>query len=67
LEDLYDAIYDNEFDDDNIEWKDFKNSHIFENSTRQTQKCIEKAEHLGDNLADYGMYDCYEEEEEKKA
>jgi hypothetical protein len=66
LEDLYDAIDDYEFDDDNIDWKDFKNSQIFENSTKQTQKCMEKAEHLGDNLADYELYDCYGEEEEEE-
>lgn len=66
LEDLYYAIDDNEFDDDNINWKDFKNSHVYENSTKEMQKCIQKAENLGDNLADYEIYDCYEEEEEEE-
>jgi hypothetical protein len=57
---------DNEFDDDNIDWKHFKNLLKFDNSTKQSQKCIERAVHLGDNLADYKLYDCYEEEGEEK-
>jgi len=34
LEGLYDVIDDNEFDDDNIDWKDFKKSHNFDDSTK---------------------------------
>jgi hypothetical protein len=60
VEHLYRAIDNNKFDDNNINWKDFKSTPIFENATHSMQKCITKAEHLGDNLADYEIYDCYE-------
>ena len=59
IEHLYKAINNNKFDDDNINWNHFKNTAIFENATSNMQKCIIKAEHLGDNLADYEIYDCY--------
>ncbi len=59
VERLYQAIDNNKFDDNNINWNHFKNTPIFENATHSIQKCITKAEHLGNNLADYEIYDCY--------
>jgi hypothetical protein len=40
VEHLYRSIDNNKFDDDNINWKDFKNTPIFENATHTMQKCI---------------------------
>lgn len=59
IEHLYHAIDNGKFDDNNINWNHFKNSPVFENATSKIQHCIVKAEHLGDNLADYEIYDCY--------
>jgi hypothetical protein len=56
------AIDEQEFDDD-INFDDFKNSTIFRTTSIQMQECIKDADELGNNLADYEIYDCEEEGE----
>jgi hypothetical protein len=57
------AIDEQEFDDDDINFDDFKNSTIFRTTSIQMQECIKDADELGNNLADYEIYECEEENE----
>jgi hypothetical protein len=57
------AIDEQEFDDDDINFDDFKNSTIFRTTSIRMQECIKDANELGNNLADYEIYDCEEEKE----
>jgi hypothetical protein len=63
LAQLSEAIDEQEFDDDDIDFDDFKNSTIFRTTNFQIQECIEDADELGNNLADYEIYECEEENE----
>jgi hypothetical protein len=57
------AIDEQEFDDDDINFDEFKNSTIFRTTSIPMQECIKDADELGNNLADYEIYDCEEEKE----
>jgi hypothetical protein len=57
------AIDEQDFDDDDINFDDFKNSTIFKTTSVQMQQCIADADELGNNLADYEIYECEEGEE----
>lgn len=61
IEELAEAIDDNKFDDDDINWKDFKSTAIYKEADDETQDCIEDAAELGNNLSDYEILDCYDE------
>lgn len=61
IEELAEAIDDNKFDDDDINWNDFKKSTIYKEADDETQDCIKDAADLGDNLSDYEILDCYDE------
>ena len=59
IEELSEAIDDNEVDDDDIE--DFKDSDAYKDADNEIQECIDEAEELGDNLGDYEIQECAEE------
>ncbi len=59
IEELSEAIDDNEVDEDDIE--DFKDSDAFEDADNEIQECVDEAEELGDNLGDYEIQECVEE------
>jgi len=44
--------------DDDINWKKFKNSNTYEDANKKTQKCFERAHDRGDNLAGYEVKKC---------
>lgn len=52
---LYAGGYGN---DDDINWKKFKNSNTYEDANKKTQKCFERAHDRGDNLAGYEVEKC---------
>jgi hypothetical protein len=58
IEELSEAIDDNEVDDDDVE--DFKDSEAYEGADDEIQECIDDAEELGDNLGDYEIQECVE-------
>ena len=48
-------------DDDNMNWKEFKNSKIFQQEDIETQQCIKNREDLSNNLADYEVLRCFKD------
>lgn len=64
IEHLSDAIDEGEFVDDSINWKKYKNWTHFELASEDLRDCIEHRYDLSNNLADYEIYNCYEEHEE---
>ena len=52
---LYAGGYGN---DDDINWKKFKNSNTYEDANKKSQKCFERAHDRGDNLAGYEVEKC---------
>ena len=54
-DDGYDA------DDDDINWKKFKNSGTYEDADKDTKNCFKAAHDRGDNLAGYEVEGCEED------
>jgi len=44
--------------DDHVNWKKFKNSNTYANADKDTQKCLDKAQNRGNNLAGYEIKNC---------
>jgi hypothetical protein len=48
-------------DDDDINWKKFKDSDTYKDADKDTKKCFENAHDRGDNLAGYEVEGCEED------
>jgi hypothetical protein len=59
IEELSEAIDDNEVDEDDIEG--FKDSDAYKGADDEIQECVDEAGELGDNLSDYEILECVEE------
>jgi hypothetical protein len=46
------------FDDDNINWNDFKHTILYEDATGKVKNCIKDQAELGNSLSDYEVMDC---------
>jgi cell division protein FtsL len=58
LEKLSNAIDDKKFQDNDINWKQFKNWTAYQIADKDTKHCIQHRYDLSSNLADYEVYDC---------
>jgi hypothetical protein len=47
-----------EYQKDHINWKKFQNSNEYKDASNKEQKCLDKANRLGNNLAGYEVRDC---------
>jgi hypothetical protein len=61
MEELVKKIDKGKVNDDDMNWKDFKNSKIFKQEDIETQECIKNREDLSNNLADYEVLHCFED------
>ena len=59
---LVQAIEDGKVDDNNIHWKKFRTSDIYQDEDKNTQKCIKFAHKIGDNLGDNEIVHCFKNE-----
>ena len=57
---LVQAIEDGKVNDNNINWPKFRTSDIYQNAGNNTQKCLNLAHKVGDNIADREIVHCYE-------
>ena len=55
---LVQAIQDGKVNDDNINWPKFRASDIYQNAGNNTQKCLNLAHKVGDNIADNEIVHC---------
>lgn len=46
------------FDDDNINWNNFRHTVLYENATGKVKSCIKDQAELGNSLSDYEVMDC---------
>jgi hypothetical protein len=61
MEELVKDIDKGKVDDDNMNWKEFKDSKIFNQEDIETQQCIKNRQDLSNNLADYEVLRCFED------
>ena len=61
MRDLVKDINNGKDDDDDMNWKEFKESQIFKQEDIETQQCIKNREDLSNNLADYEVVRCFED------
>ena len=61
MKELVKDIDKGKVDDDNMNWKDFKNSKIFKQEDIETQQCIKNRQDLSNNLADYEVLRCFKD------
>lgn len=59
MEELVKKIDKGKVNDDDMNWKDFKNSKIFKQEDIETKECIENRQDLSNNLADYEILHCF--------
>jgi hypothetical protein len=59
---LVQAIEDGKVDDNNIQWKKFRTSNIYQDADKNTQKCIKFAHKIGDNIGDNEIVHCFKNE-----
>jgi hypothetical protein len=55
---LVQAIQDGKVNDNNINWPKFRASDIYQNAGNNTQKCLNLAHKVGDNIADNEIVHC---------
>ena len=55
---LVQAIQDGKVNDNNINWPKFRTSDIYQNAGNNTQKCLNLAHKVGDNIADNEIVHC---------
>ena len=55
---LVQAIEDGKVNDNNINWQKFRTSDIYQNVSNNTQKCLNLAHKVGDNIADNEIVHC---------
>ncbi|HEY6949644.1 MAG TPA: hypothetical protein VI146_03465, partial [Nitrososphaeraceae archaeon] len=56
---LVQAIDNGKVDNDKIGWDKFRTSEIYQNAGNNTQKCLNLAHKVGDNIADNEIVHCY--------
>ena len=56
---LVQAIEKGKVDNDKIGWDKFRTSEIYQNAGNNTQKCLNLAHKVGDNIADNEIVHCY--------
>jgi hypothetical protein len=56
---LVQAIEAGKVDNDKIGWENFRTSEIYQNAGNNTQKCLNLAHKVGDNIADNEIVHCY--------
>jgi hypothetical protein len=56
---LVQAIEAGKVDNDKIGWEKFRTSEIYQNAGNNTQKCLNLAHKVGDNIADNEIVHCY--------
>lgn len=61
MKELVKDIDKGKVDDDDMNWKDFKNSKIFKQEDIETQQCIKNRQDLSNNLADYEVLRCFKD------
>lgn len=61
MEELVKDIDNGKDNDDDMNWKEFKDSKIFKQEDIETQGCIENRQDLSNNLADYEVLRCFED------
>jgi hypothetical protein len=61
MKELVKDIDKGKVDDDNMNWKSFKNSKIFTQEDVETQQCIKNRQELSNNLADYEVLRCFKD------
>ena len=61
MKELVKDIDKGKVDDDNMNWKEFKNSKIFQQEDVETQQCIKNRQDLSNNLADYEVLRCFKD------
>jgi hypothetical protein len=57
---LVQAIHDGKVNDNSINWQKFRTSDIYQNVSNNTQKCLNLAHKVGDNIADREIVHCSE-------
>ena len=57
---LVQAIHDGKVNDNSINWTKFRTSDIYQNVSNDTQKCLNLAHKVGDNIADREIVHCSE-------
>jgi hypothetical protein len=66
IDDLADAIHEKRFQDDSINWDKYQEWFGFAHAESDVKKCIEHRHDLSNNLADYEIYNCYDEHESEE-
>jgi hypothetical protein len=66
IEDLSHAIHEKKFADDSINWQKYKAWTPFELADDDLKDCLKHRHDLSSNLADYEIYNCYEEHEQEE-
>ena len=61
MKQLVKDIDNGKVDDDDMNWKEFKNSKIFKQEDIETQQCIKNRQELSNNLADYEVLRCFKD------
>ena len=61
MKELVKDIDNGKYEDDSMNWKEFKNSKIFKQEDIETQECIKNRQDLSNNLADYEVLRCFED------
>ena len=62
MKDFVTAIRNGEKNDNNINWKKFQDSDIYQNEDKDSKKCLQLAHKIGNNLGDYEIVHCFRDE-----
>ncbi len=63
MEELVDDIDEGKDSDDDMDWGEFQDSKVFKLEDKETQECIEARQDLSNNLADYEILHCFEDDD----
>jgi hypothetical protein len=61
MEELVKKIDKGKVNDDDMNWKAFKNSKIFKQEDSETKECIKNRQDLSNNLAEYEVLHCFKD------
>ncbi len=63
MQKLVKGIEHNGKNDDNMNWKKFQDTQLYQQEDKATKKCIKERADLGNNLADYEIVRCFQDDE----